>query len=309
MYTSRMIQLLSTGSILLLWLCTSCVPPQNMVRRDHTRKYVQKKTHTNAGNLQHFSWEDDDRSFFEDNNERKTVRRGNNDRYQSRPAHNNIQAAAYQDGTWRSRVNKRNSTVSHPKPSIIHPTAKHNKKYRVKKGDTLYGISRKYGISVESLCKTNSISNKNRLNVGTVLMVPATARGSHNKAHQGTSNKPPLFKWPVSPVVKYMKDGGNGVKSIGVYIQSRSGSTVRSSAPGIVEKTGNMRGFGNYVVLRHRSRYLTVYSNLDDVFVHKGQHIPAGKVLGRMDSRESKLHFQINHAGKPEDPLKYLKKV
>jgi len=307
MYTSRMIHLLSTGSILLLWLCTSCVPPQNMVRRDHAQRYGQKKAHNNDGNQQHFSWEDDDRSFFEDDYERKTLRRDNNDRYQSRPQGNNIRAAAYHDDTRRSRLNKRSSSVSHKKPSPIPSTGKNNTKYKVRKGDTLYGISRKFGIPVESLCKINSISNKNRLNVGTVLTVPASAPTSRKKTANTTSGAP-LFNWPVSPVVKYMKDGGNGVKSIGVYIQSRSGSPVRSSAPGVVEKTGNMRGFGNYVVVRHRNRYLTVYSNLDDVFVRKGQHIPAGKVLGRMDRRESKLHFQINHAGKPEDPLKHLKK-
>jgi len=270
MYTSRMIHLLSTGSILLLWLCTSCVPPQNMVRRDHAQRYGQKRANNSASNQQHFSWKDDDRSFFEGTDEgtdeRKTVRRGNNDRYKSRSKDSYIRAAAYNDGTRRSRLNKRNSSVSQRKPSAIPSTGKDNTKYRVKKGDTLYGISRKFGISVDSLCKTNSISNKNRLNVGTVLTVPATATKTAKKAANTTSGAP-LFNWPVSPVVKYMKDGGNGVKSIGVYIQSRSGSTVRSSAPGVVEKTGNMRGFGNYVVLRHRNRYLTVYSNLDDVFV------------------------------------------
>ena len=307
MHQSRKIHLVSAGSILLLWLCTSCVPPQNMVKRDHTKRYGQKSARNNSGNQQHFSWEKDDRSFFEENNDKNTYNRNNERRSSSRSHNNYMKAAAYSDSTKTDRVKKSPSMVVHRKPAKKSSAIRKTIKYKVKKGDTLYGISRKYGIPVGSLCEINNISNKNRLNVGTVLKVPASSPGRKQKDGKKVPEAP-MFDWPVSPVVKYTKDGGNGVKSIGVYIQSKSGSTVRSSAPGVVEKTGNMRGFGNYVVIRHRNRYLTVYSNLEDVFVRRGQHIPAGKILGRMDRRESKLHFQINHAGKPEDPLKHLKK-
>ncbi|MFZ9032117.1 MAG: glucosaminidase domain-containing protein [Robiginitalea sp.] len=43
--------------------------------------------------------------------------------------------------------------------------------YRVKKGDTLYAISRKYYLSVEELMKLNGLQNS-ALNVGQVLKVP-----------------------------------------------------------------------------------------------------------------------------------------
>ena len=43
--------------------------------------------------------------------------------------------------------------------------------YRVKKGDTLYAISRKYYLSVEDLMKLNGLQNS-ALNVGQVLKVP-----------------------------------------------------------------------------------------------------------------------------------------
>jgi len=44
--------------------------------------------------------------------------------------------------------------------------------YTVKQGDTLWGISRHYGISVETLCKINNRKQEAILSIGTVLFVP-----------------------------------------------------------------------------------------------------------------------------------------
>ncbi len=44
--------------------------------------------------------------------------------------------------------------------------------YIVKKGDTLWGISRRYGVTVADLCKANNRTEKEILSIGTVLYVP-----------------------------------------------------------------------------------------------------------------------------------------
>ena len=49
--------------------------------------------------------------------------------------------------------------------------------YSVAKGDTLYGISRKFGISVDELKALNGLSSNN-LNVGQVLQVSKTVAAS-----------------------------------------------------------------------------------------------------------------------------------
>ena len=44
--------------------------------------------------------------------------------------------------------------------------------YTVEKGDSLWGISRKYGVTVKDLCDANSISEKSILSIGKKLIVP-----------------------------------------------------------------------------------------------------------------------------------------
>jgi len=45
--------------------------------------------------------------------------------------------------------------------------------HEVKQGDTLYGIAKKYGISVSELCRLNQISPKQPIKPGQKLLVPA----------------------------------------------------------------------------------------------------------------------------------------
>ena len=44
--------------------------------------------------------------------------------------------------------------------------------YTVVAGDTLWGISRRYGLSVEALCTANNIKENQILRIGTRLVLP-----------------------------------------------------------------------------------------------------------------------------------------
>ncbi len=116
----------------------------------------------------------------------------------------------------------------------------------------------------------------------------------------------PKFNWPIKKIKTVKRDGQDGVKSIGIIITGKENSRILSSACGIVKKIGNMRGFGQYVIMKHMDRYFTIYSNLQTIFVREGQEIGSGKTIGKLNG--NKLHFQIDYSGRPEDPLKYLSK-
>ncbi|MEE9338736.1 MAG: LysM domain-containing protein [Methylococcaceae bacterium] len=46
------------------------------------------------------------------------------------------------------------------------------KKYKIKQGDTLYSLSRKYNVSLTSLLQSNTISKKSRLKIGQIIIIP-----------------------------------------------------------------------------------------------------------------------------------------
>jgi LysM repeat protein len=68
---------------------------------------------------------------------------------------------------------KQPSVESKPKPSVpSKPAVSTEKRYHtVKKGETLYGISRKYGISEEDLRKLNNLSADQSIRIGQKLLV------------------------------------------------------------------------------------------------------------------------------------------
>lgn len=113
------------------------------------------------------------------------------------------------------------------------------------------------------------------------------------------------FLWPLKKVDKYKSDGEEGVKAIGIIITGPARSRVISSEAGVVKRAGYMRGFGKYVVVNHGNRYLTVYSNLMVINVREGDRIGKGESIGLI-SDDRTLHFQIDYAGKPRNPLEYL---
>ena len=48
--------------------------------------------------------------------------------------------------------------------------------YTVNRGDTLYGIARKFGVPVREITTLNGLSNVDRLMVGQSLIIPASIK-------------------------------------------------------------------------------------------------------------------------------------
>lgn len=183
--------------------------------------------------------------------------------------------------------------------------------YRIKKGDTLIKISKKFSISENEIIKNNNIKNK-KIYVGMNLKIPITEtinkseNYSIKNSRSDVNQNKPDFCWPISDVFATERDGLDGVKPIGIIITGKSRTNVLSSADGVVIKVGHMRGFGNYIILKHVNKYLTIYSYLKEVKVNEGESIKKGKRIGCLEG--NKLHFQIGHSGKPANPLIYLAK-
>ena len=208
-----------------------------------------------------------------------------------------------------------NKTKKENNPNIVSIPQKINNHqfthYKIKKGDTLTKISKKFSISENEIIKNNNIKNK-KIYTGMNLKIPITDTINKSENYSSKNSRPdvnknkPDFCWPLSDVFATERDGLDGVKPIGIIITGKSRTNVLSSADGVVTKVGHMRGFGNYIILKHVNKYLTIYSFLKEVKVREGENIKKGKMIGCLEG--NKLHFQIGHSGKHADPLIYLAK-
>ena len=189
-------------------------------------------------------------------------------------------------------------------------------RYRIRRGDTLYSLARRYKTTVTRIRKANKLTSRSRIREGQILKIPTGKTGASQTrgvVHRNTPDRRkkaspanrPAFRWPLVRVTGYNRDNSQGVRPIGLLIKSRANAPVRSSAPGTVRHIGYMRGYGNFIVIQHQGRYMTVYANLERISVTRGTRIRRGEAIGHI-GRDRTLHFQIDYAGKPTNPLKYL---
>ena len=102
---------------------------------------------------------------------------------------------------------------------------------------------------------------------------------------------------------------GVSTQSQGVDITTTKGASVQAVFAGAVTKIAKIPGGQHIVIVRHGD-FLTLYSNISDVFVRTGENVAANDALGRVHSAEgeshSVLHFEIWKGFSSQDPSKWL---
>ncbi|MBP9849987.1 MAG: peptidoglycan DD-metalloendopeptidase family protein [Flavobacterium sp.] len=62
------------------------------------------------------------------------------------------------------------------------------------------------------------------------------------------------------------------------------GTPIKTTASGVVERTGYTAGNGNFVKVRHSSTYATQYLHMSKISVRNGQRVSQGQVIGKVGS-------------------------
>lgn len=219
--------------------------------------------------------------------------------------------------------------------------------YTVKPGDTLIRIALDNGQNWRDLAKWNGIDNANRIEVGQVLRVvtpsvdaasvsarpvtsakvesrpldgkpPASAASAPAAttaasaptttppAAAGSEDEPP-WGWPAAGAVAA---GFDEVKNKGLVFTGKAGDPVLAAADGRVVYAGSgLRGYGNLVIIKHNTTYLTAYAHNQSLLVKEDQAVRKGQKIAEMGSSDAdqvKLHFEVRKQGKPIDPAKLL---
>ncbi len=106
------------------------------------------------------------------------------------------------------------------------------------------------------------------------------------------------------PVLKRVKVNNNGIN-----ILTAKGSNARAVFDGVVTRVIAVPNNNNVVIIRH-GNYLTVYSNLDEVFVRKDQQVHTLQEIGSIFTSETEgkteLHFELWKSKSIQNPTPWL---
>ena len=115
--------------------------------------------------------------------------------------------------------------------------------------------------------------------------------------------------WPVAGTVRTRF--GRGSRSNGVEIAAADGADTRAVHDGVIAFAGTFVGFGNLVILDHGSQTFSLYGDLLELNVKKGDRVAKGQALGSVGPTASGgtgLYFELRVDGQPVDPLQWLKR-
>jgi len=181
------------------------------------------------------------------------------------------------------------------------------KKYKVKKGDSLFSIAKRYNTNVKTLMEFNNFKPQQVIHPGDILIVDKIKIIKKYKTRR-------IF---IQPVDGYITSGyGYRINPFipslkhfhkGVDFAANIGETVKAARDGLVIFSGRMEGFGNCIFIRHQDGYITVYGHnkvnkvkVGDI-VYQGQEIAE---VGRTGyATGPHLHFEVRKLDQPINPL------
>ena len=184
-------------------------------------------------------------------------------------------------------------------PAGIHHT--------LERGQTLFALSRTYGVPVETLIEVNAIRNPAEIPAGTPIFVPGATRVL---PVPGAGRTP--LAWPLAGRItaRYGPRGSRGRQHEGIDIDGERGDPIRAAAAGVVKKAGTGRGYGKMVVIDHGGGLSTLYAHVSEILVRTGQRVAAGERIAKVgrsgNARGTHLHFEVRRGERPVDPLVLL---
>jgi len=193
--------------------------------------------------------------------------------------------------------------------------------HKVKKGESLTLIARKYKTSVNEIIKANKLKKPYIIRPGQKLKVPVKVVkkikiDNSKKLEKIYANMPFGFIWPVdgeviSDFVGGAKDIALGLNQIGIKIKTNCNEPVRASESGKVLFAGKInKTYKKMVVIKHRKNFSTVYSNLEKIAVKDKQFVKKGDIIGYsgvvVEPDVCGIFFQIRKNITPVNPLALL---
>ncbi len=219
--------------------------------------------------------------------------------------------------------------------------------HRVVSGETASIIARRYDIPVDVLAEWNGLDRKRTIRTGQILLIPqkrdiqnaaavtgpgegtttpvppsstrpeprenpgpeptapaATAPVADLKPATSVSSSKTKFVMPVQgSIIRDYKKGSNE----GIDISAPAGTSVKAADAGVVAAITKDTNGVPIVVIKHAGNILTVYTNVDNLSVKKGDTVKRGQVIAKVRAgNPSFVHFEVRKGLNSVDPNEYV---
>lgn len=183
--------------------------------------------------------------------------------------------------------------------------------HTIQEGETLWRISKLYGVDINDLIEKNNIQDYTTVAPGQTLLIPSKKAPPSQHGIIIAQKNNIDFIWPTRGKISgYFRQKSNGVTNKGIDILLENDQNVLASCEGEVVFTGSLAGYGKTLIINHAENLSTIYCGNSDITVKKGQKVTQGMVIAKSGVSPRKdqptLHFEIRKKHKPQDPLFYL---
>lgn len=220
-------------------------------------------------------------------------------------------------------------------------------RHKVERGETAYSIARLYNVSPRALAEWNGLGGDLAVRNGQYLMIPvpkqalaapAAAPAPEAPGQGSVTPVPPSAATPLpapdatassapppSPDLSGQTTSVTEQTALGMPVQ---GSIIRAFSKGknegidfgasagakvVAAEAGEVVAITQdtdqvqIIVLRHANGLLTVYANVTDLKVARGDRVRRGQGLASVAAGSPAfLHFEVRDGAEPVDPLPYL---
>ena len=212
--------------------------------------------------------------------------------------------------------------------------------HKVGKGETLWRISKTYGVDIQDVAELNDIRDLTEIKAGRLIYIPGASRLKKVNIYVPPKSKEALveralkdreaehsldaaepdssivlqrdrFLWPVDGKVISGFGMRKGAKHGGIDIKAPEGVPIRAADSGVVAYLdSDMRGYGKIVILKHADEFFTVYAHNKENLVKMGDTIEKGQLIATVgatgNATTSHLHFEVRRGKIVRNPLFYL---
>ena len=188
---------------------------------------------------------------------------------------------------------------------------------RLQRGDYFNVVYETYWKDGELVKNGRLISGEFR-NVGKLFQAVWFDEGSGSGGYYGFDGKSLKKAFLKSPLefsrvssgfsMRVHPISGKWKRHTGIDFAAVSGTPIRASADGVIERAGPSGGYGNMVIVKHWSNYTTAYAHMSRFAkgIRKGSRVSQGEVIGYVGSTGwstgPHLHYEFRVNNVPKDP-------